>query len=267
MVPTGKRLNPGEKVVVTQEGIDDWRAQLYGLDLNRFPKTKPADVPDGIFDELKKRYDSRYLHPQAKAPSKKPPGTPGTASQGKARVQTAQQRRKPEFDASSAYFSGTGAASQVQLEKSSSLRFMLKEEPPQAAQKSPSSYIPMVMHKAKEVETMISYLEPTEEQMAKREVLRQEQEELKRQKLEEERLERRARANMNLTLKQKQHAEKLYFLLDGNVSRKELEDSALSAKHQKRVRIEDSRDPELEQTKESIEASEDQREPKRPPST
>ena len=36
---------------------------------------------------------------------------------------------------------------------------------------------------------------------------------------------------MNLTQKQKQHAEKLYFLLDGNVSRKELEDSALSAKH------------------------------------
>ena len=36
------RLNPWEKIVVTQEGIDNWRAQLYGTDLNNFPKNKPA---------------------------------------------------------------------------------------------------------------------------------------------------------------------------------------------------------------------------------
>ena len=47
-------------MVVTQEGLDDWRAQLYGLDLSRFPRVKPANVPEGIFDELKKRYDGRY---------------------------------------------------------------------------------------------------------------------------------------------------------------------------------------------------------------
>ena len=54
---------------------------------------------------------------------------------------------------------------------------MLKEEPPQS-HKAPNSYIPAVMHKDKDVETMISYLEPTEEQMAKREELKHEQDEL-----------------------------------------------------------------------------------------
>ena len=126
-----------------------------------------------------------------------------------------------------------------------------KEEPPQTT-KSPSSYIPIVMHKAKDVEAMVSYLEPTKEQMAKREILRQEQEAERLHKLEEERLERRRRANMNLTQKQKQHAEKLYFLLDGQVSRKEIEDSALSAKHSTKVRVEGNRNLQLDPARESL---------------
>ena len=42
---------------------------------------------------------------------------------------------------------------------------------------------------------------------------------------------------MNLSMKQRQHAEKLYYELDGNVSRREIEDSALSAKHGRLVKI------------------------------
>ena len=38
VAPKDIGLNPNEKVVVTQEGIDDWRAQLYGIDLNKFPR-------------------------------------------------------------------------------------------------------------------------------------------------------------------------------------------------------------------------------------
>ena len=37
---------------------------------------------------------------------------------------------------------------------------------------------------------------------------------------------------MNLTHKQRLHAEKLYYLLGGKVGRRELEDSALGAKRQ-----------------------------------
>ena len=71
---------------------------------------------------------------------------------------------------------------------------------------------------------------------------------------------------MNLTQKQKQHAEKLYFLLDGNVSRKELEDSALSAKHAYKVRADGKRNAQLDRTKESIQSSQDRKGSKRPAS-
>ena len=40
------------------------------------------------------------------------------------------------------------------------IRHTLKEEP---TQKAPASYIPIVMHKNREAESMISHLEPTEE--------------------------------------------------------------------------------------------------------
>ena len=78
VAPQDKKLNPNEKVIVTQEGLDDWRAQLYGLDLSRFPKHKPPNVPDGIFDELRKKYDKRHLGKQAKSPC----GNPNAPSYG-----------------------------------------------------------------------------------------------------------------------------------------------------------------------------------------
>ena len=81
-------------------------------------------------------------------------------------MQTAQQRQKPEFGASSAYASGTGTASRAQLAKPLPMHYMHREEPPQAARRPPSSYIPVVVHKDRQVEPMISYLEPTEEQAA-----------------------------------------------------------------------------------------------------
>ena len=51
-----KLLNPWEKVVVTQQGIDNWRAQLYGVDVHDFPKVKPDNMPQDLFNELKKAY-------------------------------------------------------------------------------------------------------------------------------------------------------------------------------------------------------------------
>lgn len=50
------KLNPWEKVVVTQEGIDNWRAQLYGLNVSNFPKIKPEGMSAELFNELKKKY-------------------------------------------------------------------------------------------------------------------------------------------------------------------------------------------------------------------
>lgn len=40
---------------------------------------------------------------------------------------------------------------------------------------------------------------------------------------------------MNLTDKQRKHAEKLFYRLEGTVSRKEIEDSALTAKNALKV--------------------------------
>lgn len=49
-------LNPWEKVVVTQEGIDNWRAQLYGCSIEKFPKVRPEFMTPELFNELKKKY-------------------------------------------------------------------------------------------------------------------------------------------------------------------------------------------------------------------
>ena len=72
-------------MIVTQEGLDDWRAQLYGLDLTRFPRHKPANVPDGIFDELRKKYDRRFAGKQAKSPCGNA-NAPSYGNTGKTRV-------------------------------------------------------------------------------------------------------------------------------------------------------------------------------------
>ena len=49
-------LRPGEKVVVTQQGIDDWKIQLYGYRLDSVPKVKPDNMPEHVYDEFKKKY-------------------------------------------------------------------------------------------------------------------------------------------------------------------------------------------------------------------
>ena len=41
---------------MTQKGIDDWRAQVYGCRLDSFPKSKPDHMPEEIYDELKRKY-------------------------------------------------------------------------------------------------------------------------------------------------------------------------------------------------------------------
>ena len=50
------QINPWEKVVVTEEGIDNWRAQLFGHDIRNFPKTRPEGMQQELFNELKKKY-------------------------------------------------------------------------------------------------------------------------------------------------------------------------------------------------------------------
>ena len=49
-------LNPWEKVVVTVEEYDNWRAQMYGLSIKNFPKVQPPNMPFEIFNELKRKY-------------------------------------------------------------------------------------------------------------------------------------------------------------------------------------------------------------------
>ena len=54
--PDAIAIRPGEKVVVTEKGIDDWRAQLYGHRLHKFPNVKPQNMPEHIYWELKAKY-------------------------------------------------------------------------------------------------------------------------------------------------------------------------------------------------------------------
>lgn len=68
-VTDSKMLNPNEKVVVTQQGIDNWRAQMYGLDIKNFPKIKPQGMPLDLYTELKKLY---VVRTKIKASSKNP---------------------------------------------------------------------------------------------------------------------------------------------------------------------------------------------------
>ena len=56
IVGSNSVLNPWEKVVVTVEEYDNWRAQMYGLTIKNFPKVQPPNMPFEIFNELKKKY-------------------------------------------------------------------------------------------------------------------------------------------------------------------------------------------------------------------
>ena len=76
-----QKLNPWEKVVVTMEGIDDWRAQLYGADIKNFPKVRPDNMPVDLYTELKKKYIVRTKINKAKKDHDE-------AEEGKNRVQS-----------------------------------------------------------------------------------------------------------------------------------------------------------------------------------
>ena len=55
---------------MTQKGIDDWRAQLYGYRLDSFPKSKPEHMPEEIYDELKRKYVyQRKFKTKSKSPT------------------------------------------------------------------------------------------------------------------------------------------------------------------------------------------------------
>ena len=43
-----------QKLYPTSKGLDDWMAQLYGLDLNDMPSCKPKHMSSDAFDRLKK---------------------------------------------------------------------------------------------------------------------------------------------------------------------------------------------------------------------
>ena len=53
-------INPWEKIVVTEEGVDSWKAQLYGVDIKNFPKTRPEGMPQDLYLDFKRKYDVRY---------------------------------------------------------------------------------------------------------------------------------------------------------------------------------------------------------------
>ena len=38
-----------EKVVVTEEGLDDWIAQMYGVSLTKFPKRRPPGMDSYLY--------------------------------------------------------------------------------------------------------------------------------------------------------------------------------------------------------------------------
>ena len=62
-----KAIRPYEKVVVTQKGLDNWRAQFHGFSLDEFPKMRPPQMSEALWAELKKKYV--YRTKNTKSPS------------------------------------------------------------------------------------------------------------------------------------------------------------------------------------------------------
>ena len=45
---------------MTEEGVDSWKAQLYGVDIKNFPKIRPEGMPQDLYLDFKRKYDVRY---------------------------------------------------------------------------------------------------------------------------------------------------------------------------------------------------------------
>jgi len=54
---------PGEKVVVSEEALDDWIAQMYGFSIDNIPGLKPNGMPQEAYDMLKKYKKNRAVDP------------------------------------------------------------------------------------------------------------------------------------------------------------------------------------------------------------
>jgi len=50
------QLFQDEKVFVTDEGLDDWLAQMYNVSISNFPKRRPPGMPNELFERLKERH-------------------------------------------------------------------------------------------------------------------------------------------------------------------------------------------------------------------
>ena len=101
----------------------------------------------------------------------------------------------------------------------------------------PKSYKTGVFHKNYKVEDLLSILEPTPEQAAKRAEHEAHLLELEKQRIERRRKERNRKTKVALTQKQKVHAENLYQSLGGIVSRKEIEKSAFSVHKSSKMKL------------------------------
>ena len=86
-----------------------------------------------------------------------------------------------------------------------------------------------VFNRNSKPDTLVSYIVPTEEQKAKRAALKEAQEQAEKERVEKLRQERNRKTKIALSQKQKMHAMKLFHVLGGVVSRKELEKVAFKA--------------------------------------
>lgn len=55
----GIQIGLGERVIVTEHGLDNWRAQQYGVTVDDFPRMKPVSMSDELYEELRRKYVQR----------------------------------------------------------------------------------------------------------------------------------------------------------------------------------------------------------------
>ena len=167
--PEALGVRPGEKIVVTEEGIDDWRAQLYGLRLQSLPTQKPDNVPEAVYDELKGKYLNRSGW---KARSKSPMDANASRSRQREAIQQnsqSVQRLKK---------GGQGLALQVNnsldlTKRTESSASTYINAPSRNRRILPTSYQTKSYNANRNVETLIQVLEPTPEQKARQDALQE----------------------------------------------------------------------------------------------
>jgi len=68
---TPLQLNSDEKIIVTERGLDDWIAQLYGFTVDTIPRLRPVGMPEPVYSHLRKYVNYRRQSKEEIAEEKK----------------------------------------------------------------------------------------------------------------------------------------------------------------------------------------------------